>query len=373
MEGGSGMPATLADVARRAGVSNATASRVLNGRRYVSSRARARVVAAARELDYVPNRAARDLSTAQTQTVAFLTHHSQYPAGDEGTFGARILLAVTRALHAAGYDLINVVADDAMVGRIGRLAALRPGRSDGVLALGPAIPAATLRELHVAGRPLVLIDNLLAGSDSGNGTAGGEDNASHERSDLPAVPAVLADNQPAAEMLTAHLVEQHAARRLACLGGPSHWVSTVERVAGCVRAAARAGIRPRVVHARETTVGDGSWAAEQLLDDLPDAVVAVNDAMAIGALHRLAALGVQPRPAVVGFDDIAWARLTNPPLTTVAFDAELIAGRAVARLLEQLSLPPTGAMAADVQRVAGELRIRSSCGCPAQIAREPGS
>jgi LacI family transcriptional regulator len=336
------MPVTLSDVARRAGVSEATASRVLNDRRYVSSAARTRVESAARELDYVANRAARNLSTARTWSIAFLTHHSQYPAGGEGTFASRVLVGVTGALHAAGYDLIYAVVDDEAVHGLARLPSVRAGRSDGVILLGPAIPADALMDLHGTARPMVLVDNWVDGL---------------------AVDAVLADNQPAADALTEHLVRVHRARRLVCLAGPAHWPSTLERVAGCRAAAARSRLRPTVIHAPETTIRDGAAAATALLDDPPDAVVAITDAMAIGAMHRLAALPRERRPAVVGFDDIAWAQLTDPPLTTVAIDAELMGATAAKRLLVTIEAIGADDREPVVERVPASLRIRASCGC----------
>src|SRR5918999_4036973 len=97
------MAVTLSDVARLAGVSQATASRVLNGRRYVAAHTRLRVEAAARNLDYVPHRAARDLSMARTATVALLVHHAQYPTQGEGTFAARPLGSPRRGLLTQGH------------------------------------------------------------------------------------------------------------------------------------------------------------------------------------------------------------------------------------------------------------------------------
>jgi DNA-binding LacI/PurR family transcriptional regulator len=341
------MPATLSDVARLAGVSQATASRVLNDRRYVSAAARARVESAARQLDYFPNRAARDLSTARTSTVAFLAHHSQYPAGGEGTFGGRVLQGATRALHDAGFDLIYSVLDDQAVRGLARHPSLRASRSAGLMLLGPAIPPEALVELLGTGRPMVLVDNRVDGL---------------------AVDAVMADNQPAADALTEHLIRAHSARRLVCLGGPAHWPSTAERVAGCRLAAGRAGVQPTVIHAAETTIRDGAAAAFRLLDDPPDAVVAVTDAMAIGAMHRLAALPRERRPAVVGFDDIAWAQLTDPPLTTVAIDAELMGATAARRLLAAIQAGGELGREPMVERIPGSLRLRASCGCDPQSA-----
>jgi len=341
------MPVRLAEVARHAGVSAATASRVLSGRGYVSAVSRDRVRAAALALEYVPHPAARALSRARTATVALLVHHAQYPAGSEGTFPSRVVHGVTRGLRAEGHDLLYVVVDDEAVERLDRLAATRRGRSDGVLVLGPAFPPDSIRILVGSGRPVVLIDNRL---------------------DEPALSAVMADNEPAVEALTAHLLDDHGYRRVACIAGPPHWPSTAERVAGYSAAIARFGLERRVIHAASTTARDGERAAARLLaepGDPPEAIVAVNDALAIGALHRLRTPA--GRPAIVGFDDIAWARVTDPPLTTVAVDGELMGMRAAHLILERIGAPDQAPPA--VVRVAAEPRIRASCGC-SQVMEE---
>src|ERR671919_1168543 len=148
------MAVTLSDVARMAGVSEATASRVMNGRRYVAASTRVRVEDAARQLDYVPHRAARDLSMARTATVAMLVHHAQYPAHGEGTFSARVLDGASQALHRQGYDLLYLPVDDDAASRIRGLAAVRQGRADGALLLGPAFPLEGIAVLRAAGNPI---------------------------------------------------------------------------------------------------------------------------------------------------------------------------------------------------------------------------
>lgn len=332
------MPVRLAEVARHAGVSEATASRVLSGRGYVSVQSRERVRAAVVELDYIPNRAATALSRSRTGTVALLVHHGQYPAGGEGTFASRVVQGATRELRDAGLDMLYVDVGDDAVGRLDRLPAVRRSRSDGVIVLGPAFPPDALRQLIGAGRPVVLIDNRL--------------------DDAP-VAAVMAENRPAVEALTEHLIVEHGHRRIACIAGPPDWPSSAERRAGYAAALASHGLPTRVVHATETTAHDGTAAVRLLGNDLPDAIVAVNDAVAIGVLHGLRKVAEQP--AVVGFDDIAWARLTDPPLTTVSVDAELMGRRGAGLLLEQLesdgSYPPT------TERIPAAPRFRGSCGC----------
>ena len=334
------MPATLSDVARLAGVSEATASRAMNGRRYVALSTRARVESAIRELDYLPHRAARDLSLARTATVAMLVHHAQYPTHGEGTFSTRALDGVARALDQHGYDLLYVSVGDDAGSRLRSLAAAREGRADGALMLGPAFPREAIAAQLATGRPVVLIDNRV-----------------------PGVDAVLADNRTAATLLTRHLVDVHRYCRLGCLAGPPGWPSTVERVAAVRRVARRAGARLQVVHAPETRLRDGAEAVGQLLDDPPEAIIAVNDAMALGAIHRMRAMPARLRPAIVGHDDIAWAAMADPPLTTVHVDAAAMAAAAVALLLERIAEKNKDHLPAREVRVPVSLRLRRSCGC----------
>jgi len=334
------MPVTLSDVARLAGVSEATASRVLNGRRYVAEMTRARVEAAAHQLRYVPHRAARDLSLARTTTVALLVHHAQYPSGGEGTFAARVLDGVARALDERGYDLLYLAVGDDAASRLRSLATVHEGRADGALLLGPAFPPEGIAALGATGRPIVLVDNRA-----------------------PGVDAVLADNRRGTTRLVRHLVADHGYGRLGCLAGPPTWPSTVERVSATRRVARAAGADVRVVHARETTMRDGADAILRLLDDPPDAIVAVNDAMALGAMHRLRSLRGVRHPAIVGYDDIAWAQLADPPLTTVSVDAAGMGAAAVSLLLERIAGVHGSNQPAREIRVPVTLRLRSSCGC----------
>jgi LacI family transcriptional regulator len=271
--------------------------------------------------------------------VALLVHHGQYPAGGEGTFSSRVIHGVTRALHAAGQDLLYVVVDDDEAARLWTLPAVHRGRSDGTLILGPAFPRGSIARLRAAERPLVLIDNRIP---------------------TVSVDSVMADNRSAVEALTEHLVVDHGYRRIACLAGPRAWPSTAERVAGYSAAMAAHRLDARVLNARETTIRDGAALAARLFDDPPEAIVAVNDAMAVGALHRFR--GTASGPAIVGFDDIGWARMTDPPLTTVAVDAVAMGALAANLLLARIAHPDAHD-GPRIHRVPAVPRIRASCGC----------
>jgi LacI family transcriptional regulator len=92
-------------------------------------------------------------------------------------------------------------------------------------------------------------------------------------------------------------------------------------------------------------------------------VIAVNDAMAIGVLHRFRGLPPERRPAVTGFDDIAWAQLTEPPLTTVAVDAIQIGVGAAELLMARIATPDRDTLPVREIRVPATMRLRRSCGC----------
>jgi LacI family transcriptional regulator len=332
------MDATLLDVARRARVSEATASRVLNRRRYVAPATRARVEQAALELDYVPNQAARELSTAQTTTIVLLVHHSQYPADGEGTFSSRVVDAISRHLREHGYDLLYVPVDDTGARDLARLGPIRPGRAGGIIVLGPAFPRPSLRALAATGRAMTLVDNRL-----------------------PGVDAVLADNRSGMRALARHLLDDHGYQSLACLAGPAAWPSSSERLAGIRDVAEPSGVRVHVLRARETTLRDGAQLAAHVQALRPDAVMAVNDALAVGVLHGMRSAGAGRLPTT-GFDDVAWAALVEPPLTTMAVDATAIGEEAAGRLLARMaadgrSMPPFEI------RVPATVRLRRSCGC----------
>jgi len=108
--------------------------------------------------------------------------------------------------------------------------------------------------------------------------------------------------------------------------------------------------------------------ASRLVDDPPDAVIALNDAMAIGALHRFRTLEPARGPAVTGFDDIAWAQLTDP--STIAVDAEAI-GTTAALLFSRLATPDHNALPVREVRIPATVRPRRACGCSEQSPRLP--
>jgi DNA-binding LacI/PurR family transcriptional regulator len=161
---------------------------------------------------------------------------------------------------------------------------------------------------------------------------------------------------------TRHL-QEHEHGRIAFLSGPESWISNRERVQGYRQAMVEAGLEPLILHAEETTIAAGEALMQQALEQWPDvtAVGAVNDAVAIGAVRAANRLGRQvPEDlAVIGFDDITWAVMNEPSLSTVHVFKRRMGKLAGQRLLECIQEPET---APTRTIVATELVLRQSCG-----------
>ena len=312
--------ATLEVVAARAGVSRATASRVLRGSVNVSDDARERVLRAAEEVSYSVNRAARALVTRRTDSIAFLVAESQ-----ERTFHDPYFLGVLRGAQAeaaeAGNQIVFVIAaTEEQTSRFTRF--VGGGHVDGVLLVslhGDDALALRLEELGVPtvvnGRPFDPSSGLYS-VDSDN----------------------LGGARQAIELLAAR-----GARRIGHITGPLDMSVSQDRLSGYQQALAAAGHQYRASSVQEGdfTVDGGAAAMQRLLAAEPDldAVFAASDLMAIGVLRTLAAAGrkVPDDVAVVGFDDAGEAQLAVPPLTTIRQPLEDL-GRAMTRtLLERVS------------------------------------
>jgi LacI family transcriptional regulator len=290
------------DVARRAGVSAATASRVLSGSAYpVRPTTRERVLAAAAELKFRPNMLARALVTARTHTIGAIVHDISDP------YFGEIVRGLEDAARVRGYQVF-VCSSDRRAGReLEYVQSLLDRRVDGLIFAGGGIEdrayKATLRGLLDAFR------------------ARGGAVVRLSPHSYPA-PSVVPDNRGGAAAMTRHLIGR-GHRRIAFIGGPLHLRTSTVRYAGHREGLAEAEL-PVEADLHEPgafTIAGGASATAALLDRRPDltAVFAANDMMAIGALHELEVRGVRVpgEVSVAGFDDINLAAHTHPPLTTV--------------------------------------------------------
>ena len=334
---------TVRELAEHLGVSTATVSRALNDKPGVSQETRQKVLQLAKEWQYRPNLAARNLTTARTHNILFMIHRRQFPAAVD-PFYPFILQGLEENLSNKGYSVTLVtINEDQMAAGPTSLRALQEHRADGIVLAGPDISPRFVLATTSYDLPTILVDNAL--------------------SETPFL-SVLADNQGGCQAATEHLINVHDHRSVTLLRGPAGWISSEERSAGYLSAMEKAGLQPTVVVAADTTVETGQEAMQRALDDHPEttAILAVNDAMAIGAMRIAGILGRQiPGDlAVIGFDDISWACSADPPLTSVSVPTVEMGRLAARMLLDRIE----GTITADARTtVATRLIIRKSCGC----------
>lgn len=308
-------PATLDAVAARAGVSRATASRVLSGSGRVSAHAREVVEAAAAELEYVPNRAAQSLVTRQSDALAFVVTESE-----DVLFSDPFFAPVLHGAHAAaaerGRPLVFVIAanDDDSV-RLERYAA--GGHVDGVMFVSVHGADALPRRVERLGVPVVLAGRPPRGR--------------------IALPFVSSDNE-AGGALAAEVLVDRGCGRIATITGPEDMTASGDRLTGFRRRLAESGhdLADDLVIAGDFTVDGGRGAMAEMLDRHPDVdgLFAANDLMAVAAIQEAIDRGrsVPGDLAVVGFDDVPISSATHPTLTTIRQPLEAM-GRHMARML----------------------------------------
>ncbi len=308
----------MAEVARHAGVSLSTVSRALAGSPLISERTREQVQRTARKLGYQVDAAGSSLRTGLTRTVGVvipLAHAANQSLSDP--FFLEILGALAEELAASGYSMLlhKVMADPA-----GWIEAIARGRrADGIIVVGQSLHHDSLNRLADAGYPLVAWGARLAGQ---------------------RYPTVGSDNEAGGHAATTHL-QQQGCRRIVFLGDPAA-PEVAARRDGYQRALREAGIRRDA--ALEIAVRFGSDAAYQAVAALLDTgvefdgVVACSDVFAINAMRALAERErkVPADVAIVGFDDIPFASITTPPLTTVHQDYQRGARVLVGNLLHLL-------------------------------------
>lgn len=328
---------TIKDVAREAGVSVATVSRVFNETARVTADTRERVVEAAVRLGYSAHGAARSLITSRTSTIGVLLPDLH------GEFFSEIIRGIDQATQRRGYHLLVSSSHNNRSELDAAVRAMR-GRVDGLIVMAPTRDMRDSVQGIAARFPLVLLSEAeTAGDFSSLGVANFEGGVA----------------------MTAHLLGL-GHRRIAVVRGPDGNHDAAERHRGYVAALAEAGVaRNRTLELPgDFTESSGYDAAERLLRrrTRPTAIFAANDATAIGVLSALHDRGVRvPEDmAVAGFDDIPTARYITPALTTVRVDISGLGARAATRLLQAVVNGDGRGVTRDV--VPATLVIRRSCG-----------
>ncbi len=311
-------PVNIGDIARVAGVSASTVSRVMSGSRPVSPELSKRVLAIAERFDYKPSGLARNLRRGHATTVGVLVSDIQNP------HFATLVGAIEEALYARGARVLFCNSGEDSAKQSEYLDIMITERVMGIVISPTAEGDSAIAHLLDRGIPVVAIDRPV----------------SDPRADL-----VVSNNAAAMAAGTQVLVDS-GRRHIGWIGGRQGVWTTTERLAGYMSTILQAGLEP-ITALSDFNVAMGHQATERMLDEHPelDGLVIANNQMAIGALQSLRSRGVAIPEAlgVVAFDDPSWANLTEPPLTTIAQPITEIAQAAVEQLFHrvaQRAMPP---------------------------------
>jgi LacI family transcriptional regulator, galactose operon repressor len=303
---------TIGDVAKRAGVSTMTVSRVINNSGYISRETRERVEQAIAELGYVPNMLARSLRFKKTKTIALVLTDITNP------FFTTVARGVEDTASEQGFSVIFCNTDESQDDETEYLNLLVQKQVDGVV-LVPAHSASEsiifLREQNV---PVVVLDRRIPGIE---------------------VDLVRCDSEAGGYQLTRHLLELRH-RRIGILSGPLGVSTATDRLAGYRRAMQEAGLE-RSEFFGSFKDNDGYRMAQEALalDPNPTALFATNNLVAIGCLRALREAGIRvPEDiSVVTFDDLPPAMVFDPFLTVVSQPAYEMGQQATGLLLDRLA------------------------------------
>jgi LacI family transcriptional regulator len=331
---------TLKDVATRAGVSTATVSHVLNNTRFVSDSLRETVLKAVGETGYFRNELARGLRRGATATIGLMIPDNSNP------FFAELARIIEDWGFSNGYSVILCNSAGNLDREAAYINTLISKQIDGVIFIASHSNDTHLMEFKKRKIPIILVDR-----------------------DLPLIlgDTILIDNDSGGYTATKYLIEL-GHKKIACITGPSDVTPSADRVKGYYRALQEAGIKRRddYVITGDFEFQSGERAMKKLLslEDVPTALFACNDLMAIGALRRARSenISVPVDMSIFGFDDIQFASIVSPSLSTIAQPINEIATTAIAMLIDKIQ---NRAVEAEGKRIVLDthLIIRDSC-CP---------
>ena len=326
--------ATLSDVAAAAGVSPTTVSRYLNNNIALPAATRERIDAAIKQLDYRPNLLAKRLSTGRAEAIGLVTPDIGNP------FFAQLAAVVESEAERHGYAVYMTSTHGDRAREIEAIRRMRDRHVDGLILMTNRPDDGSLAHLLADDDRVVLMDE-----------------------DVPGIglSRVFVENTRGAYMATRHLIAA-GHKHIALIGGPPGLMSVRERLAGYHQAMEEADlpVGTEDVRLREYSRDFGRVATEQLLQSAtpPSAIFACSDYLAVGVLQALQAAGlsVPENVSLVGFDDMPFAEMVNPPLTTVRQPVAEMGRMAVDQLMALLN----GVAASPLTRLPVDLVVRRS-------------
>ncbi|HHW48296.1 MAG TPA: LacI family transcriptional regulator [Clostridiaceae bacterium] len=308
---------TIQDVAKAAGVSVATVSRVINNSRSVSAETRELVLETIKKLNYQPNLLGRNLRRAETRLILILLPSISNP------FYAKLVKGAEDVAHKNGYNVMLCNTDSDINRERMYLEHLKNRLADGLIFMSPEIDKDELTSISKR-FPVVQCSEYKEGAD---------------------VPRIRIDNMAAAYKAVKHLIGI-GHRRIGLISAKNEYVSTKQRELGYRKALEDSGIDFDSALVKYGNYGfrSGLRAGNQLLsiDNRPTAIFAISDSMAIGAIRAAKERGLKVPAdiAVVGFDDISFASMCEPPLTTISQPKYDLGCAAMEMLLAQIQGKP---------------------------------
>ncbi|WP_052144918.1 LacI family DNA-binding transcriptional regulator [Halalkalibacter okhensis] len=336
----------MRDVAKYAGVSVATVSRVLKGDSNVKQSTKEKVLKAVKELNYVPNTLARNLSNMQSKKILVVV-----PKVSNSVFSS-VFHGIQNVINENGYQVILIETFNRRDSSVPEL--IKDRTVEGAILLSAMMTEDEFEE-KFQGLPVVLATDSL-------------------RERVRSTPSVSINNVQAAEKAV-HYLANLGHRRIAYFGGRPDALGARERLEGYKK-----GFQQYGLQIDETLIFEGDWSlksgyelAKQLMSQkkLPTAIFAVSDNMAIGAIRALSEQGVRiPEDiSIVGFDNIAVSEYVTPALTTIEQPSVQIGEKAAEMLLKILSHQPLEQMHVEIN---SNLIIRNSCKRNNEILRKGG-
>ncbi|NLG84162.1 MAG: LacI family transcriptional regulator [Firmicutes bacterium] len=307
-------PVTLHDIAREAGVSFNTVSRALNDKPDINEETKRRVLEVARRLDYRPNRVARGLRQRRTATIGVVVADLANP------FFAEVVEGIDRVCTARGYGLLLANTEEDPARELAAVQHLVERQVDGVLLAPTQRDLASLHYLVKKGVPFSLLARFFKDF---------------------AAQAVINDDREGARSAVSHLLSR-GHRRILFLNGPSYNSSASLRLEGYRLAHAEVGlpVDETLILTTNARMDGGKAAIETALQHSLEftAVFCFSDYVAFGALRALRRAGkrIPAEMAVMGYDDVAFAELVNPPLSTVRIAKTRLGATAAEALLARI-------------------------------------
>jgi DNA-binding LacI/PurR family transcriptional regulator len=331
----------LQDVARRAGVSMATASLVMNNRPGVNDNTRSRVWEAARELGYSPNNRARGLALRKTDTIGLIVTDIENP------FFGSITRYINEYAREREFNLILAISNDDLDTEDRIIENFISERVEGVIiipTLTPKTETDSFRQLEKHQIPYVFITSYYPGI---------------------ACDCVMTDLEAGSRRLCSYLLSLGHRKIFILVSSDRNTIPSAARIRGCRQAFEEAGMvfhENWILECTRTDFRSGFEKASQVVSrEKPDAIIAINDIMALGAKRALKEMGYHiPKDiSVAGYDDVIFSSISEIPLTTVKQDIPAISREAVRILIDRINRKRRSAQ---LYTIEPELVVRSSTG-----------